>query len=74
MTQMPLLSVLSLLTFCKQLPADYTGYVEPRIGTSKSILPTASFFEKQDADKGQVIPAILEPHGMNLWTPQTECL
>jgi len=70
--QILLFSLLSLLTFCKQLPVDYNEYVEPRIGTSKSITPTASLFGKGDAEKGQVIPAVLEPHGMNFWTPQTE--
>ena len=24
------------------------------------------------ADKGQTLPAVLEPNGMNFWTPETE--
>lgn len=66
--------LLSLLTACSLTHplSDKTVYVEPRIGTTNSVTPTGSLFGKGDAEQGQVIPAVLSPHGMNFWTPQTE--
>lgn len=46
-------------------------YVEPRIGTDYSMAPTAGMFGKGSEERGQTIPAVLEPHGMNFWTAQT---
>lgn len=46
-------------------------YVEPRIGTDYSASATAGMFGKGTEELGQVIPAVLEPNGMNFWTPQT---
>lgn len=45
--------------------------VETRIGTAPSLTKTAGLFGKKTEEFGQCIPAVLEPHGMNFWTPQT---
>jgi len=47
------------------------AYVDPLIGTSNSSLESAGMFGKGSEECGQTIPAVLEPHGMNCWTPQT---
>lgn len=49
-------------------PVDY---VEPRIGTAHAVTHTAGMFGKGTEELGQTLPAVLEPHGMNFWTPQT---
>ena len=46
-------------------------YVEPRIGTSHSETKAAGLFGKGTEELGQTLPAVLEPNGMNFWTPQT---
>lgn len=71
-----LLSILflPLLVACgqRQTQADHVAYIEPRIGSTYSVTHTASLFGKGGEELGQVIPAVLTPHGMNFWTPQTE--
>lgn len=47
------------------------SFVETRIGTSPSVTHTAGLFGKNTEEFGQTLPAVLEPHGMNFWTPQT---
>ncbi len=51
--------------------AGLTDYVEPRIGTAPSVTHTAGMFGRNTEELGQTLPAVLEPHGMNFWTPQT---
>lgn len=46
-------------------------YVEPRVGTAPSVTHTAGTFGKNTEEYGQTLPAVLEPNGMNFWTPQT---
>lgn len=46
-------------------------YVDTRIGTAPSITKTAGMFGKKTEEFGQTLPAVLEPNGMNFWTPQT---
>lgn len=46
-------------------------YVDTRIGTAASETRAAGLFGKKTEEFGQVIPAVLEPRGMNFWTPQT---
>lgn len=46
-------------------------YVDTRVGTSPSITHTAGTFGKSTEEYGQTLPAVLEPNGMNFWTPQT---
>lgn len=46
-------------------------YVDTRVGTAPSITKTAGVFGKKTEEFGQTLPAVLEPNGMNFWTPQT---
>ncbi|EKU90235.1 GH92 family glycosyl hydrolase [Bacteroides oleiciplenus] len=67
---------LSCVTSCSP-PNDGRGqkslldYVDTRVGTSPSITHTAGTFGKSTEEYGQTLPAVLEPNGMNFWTPQT---
>lgn len=47
------------------------SHVEPRVGTAHNTTGSAGMFGKGTEEMGQTIPAVLEPHGMNFWTPQT---
>lgn len=47
------------------------SHVEPRVGTAHNSTGSAGMFGKGTEEMGQTIPAVLEPHGMNFWTPQT---
>lgn len=49
----------------------YADFVDTRVGTAPSESPSASVFGKKTEVLGQTIPAVLTPHGMNFWTPQT---
>jgi len=46
-------------------------YVDTRVGTAASITKHAGRFGKGSEEYAQTIPAVLEPNGMNFWTPQT---
>ena len=46
-------------------------YVDTRVGTDASAMLTAGRFGKGSEEYGQTLPAVLEPNGMNFWTPQT---
>lgn len=48
------------------------NYVDTRVGTAASITRTAGVFGKNSEEYGQTLPAVLAPHGMNFWTPQTQ--
>ena len=48
-----------------------TEFVNPYIGTANSVTKGAGKFGKGTEEMGQTIPAVLVPHGMNFWTPQT---
>ena len=60
----------STLFGCNQHEA-LLPYIDTRVGTAASTMHTAGRFGKGSEEYGQVIPAVLEPHGMNFWTPQT---
>lgn len=47
-------------------------YVDTRTGTDNSKMQTAGRFGKGSEEYGQTLPAVLEPNGMNFWTPQTQ--
>ncbi len=47
-------------------------YVDTRVGTAASETHTAGLFGKSTEEYGQTLPAVLEPNGMNFWTPQTQ--
>lgn len=53
-----------------QTPSHIT-YVDTRVGTDASHMLTAGRFGKGSEEYGQTLPAVLEPNGMNAWTPQT---
>lgn len=48
------------------------NYVDTRVGTAASVTRTAGIFGKNSEEYGQTLPAVLTPHGMNFWTPQTQ--
>ena len=48
------------------------SYIDTRVGTAASITKTAGLFGKHTEEYGQTLPAVLEPNGMNFWTPQTQ--
>lgn len=60
------------IAYGQPIQKNIVSYVDPLIGTDNSKTPTASLFGSGDAEKGQVIPAVLFPNGMNFWTAQTE--
>lgn len=47
-------------------------YIDTRVGTAPSSTHTAGMFGKHTEEYGQILPAVLEPNGMNFWTPQTQ--
>lgn len=60
------------LPVCLSLPAQSAGVqVDTRVGSAPSVTRTAGAFGKNTEELGQTIPAVLEPNGMNFWTPQT---
>ena len=64
--------ILFFLVGCRQHEAErLLSYIDTRVGTAASTMPTAGRFGKGSEEYGQTIPAVLEPHGMNFWTPQT---
>ena len=64
--------LLVLLAACANPTADKKiEYIDTRIGTAMSITHTAGQFGKNSEEFGQTLPAVLEPNGMNFWTPQT---
>lgn len=56
----------------KELKENWLSYIDTRVGTSVSITQHAGLFGKNSEEYGQTIPAVLVPHGMNFWTPQTQ--
>lgn len=46
--------------------------VDTRVGTAASETRTAGMFGRNTEEYGQTLPAVLEPNGMNFWTPQTQ--
>ena len=73
-------STLSYLLILCRLFMSCTGhqeesllsYVDTRTGTAPSITHTAGLFGKNTEEYGQTLPAVLEPNGMDIWTPQTQ--
>ncbi|MCM1451926.1 MAG: GH92 family glycosyl hydrolase [Clostridium sp.] len=67
--------ILTALTICAAIMAeastDALDYIDTRVGTAASETKAAGKFGKKTEEFGQVIPAVLSPHGMNFWTPQT---
>lgn len=51
-------------------PAEF-AYIDPRVGTDANAMNVAGRFGSGTEVYGQTLPAVLEPNGMNFWTPQT---
>ena len=69
---LPLLSVvIAACSTVRDSQQGYVRFVEPRIGTAHSETMAAGMFGKGTEELGQTLPAVLEPNGMNFWTPQT---
>lgn len=51
---------------------DSLSCIDTRTGTAASTTQTAGMFGKHTEEYGQTLPAVLEPNGMNFWTPQTQ--
>ena len=68
------LPAILLLTGCGKAPVNIRriNYVDTRVGTAASVTHTAGLFGKGSEEYGQTLPAVLEPNGMNFWTPQTQ--
>lgn len=64
----PLLAACSHASYGGRLAA----YVDTRVGTAASVTRSAGLFGKHTEEYGQTLPAVLEPNGMNFWTPQTQ--
>lgn len=47
-------------------------YIDTRVGTAANTTQSAGTFGKHTEEYGQTLPAVLMPHGMNFWTPQTQ--
>ena len=45
--------------------------VDTRVGTAANATASAGVFGRSTEEFGQTLPAVLEPNGMNFWTPQT---
>ncbi|WP_300700663.1 GH92 family glycosyl hydrolase [Bacteroides sp.] len=56
----------------KGLGESLVQYIDTRVGTAPSSTHTAGMFGKHTEEYGQTLPAVLEPNGMNFWTPQTQ--
>lgn len=67
------LGIFSLLSSCHidDSRNSLASYIDTRVGTSASVTKTAGLFGKNTEEFGQTLPAVLEPRGMNFWTPQT---
>lgn len=69
-----ILLILGLFCSCNNVSDNelLQQYVDTRIGTAPSVTKTAGVFGKKTEEFGQTLPAVLEPNGMNFWTPQTQ--
>lgn len=74
-TLLPVVVLLLCPTSCKDAgrgnEQPLLKYIDTRVGTAPGATPTANTFGKNTEEYGQTLPAVLEPNGMNFWTPQT---
>ena len=71
---MRIIKVLFLIVNCQLSIVNLScaqTLVNTLIGTSNSTTSTAGRFGKGSEEHGHTLPAVLEPHGMTFWTPQT---
>lgn len=50
---------------------SHVSCIDTRVGTAASETKTAGRFGKGTEEYAHTLPAVLEPNGMNFWTPQT---
>ncbi|MBO4826196.1 MAG: GH92 family glycosyl hydrolase [Prevotella sp.] len=50
---------------------DRVTTLNTMVGTDRTSMASASIYAQGTERQGQTIPAVLEPNGMNFWTPQT---
>lgn len=50
---------------------DRVAAVNTMVGTDYAVTRSVGRYGKGSEEHGQTLPAVLEPHGMNFWTPQT---
>ncbi len=65
--------LIAMLTVCLRIAgqAGNMQYIDTRVGTAASETRTAGLFGKGTEEYAHTLPAVLEPNGMNFWTPQT---
>lgn len=51
---------------------DRTRAINTMVGTDYVTTASAGCYGKGSEEHGQTLPAVLVPHGMNFWTPQTQ--
>ena len=51
---------------------DRTRAINTMVGTDYATTASAGCYGKGSEEHGQTLPAVLVPHGMNFWTPQTQ--
>ena len=51
---------------------DRTRAVNTMVGTDYAVTSSVGRYGKGSEEHGQTLPAVLVPHGMNFWTPQTQ--
>ena len=68
-----LLICLGSISCCnEQVGSNLTYYIDTRVGTAANAMSTNGRYGKGSEEYGQTLPSVLEPNGMNFWTPQTK--
>ncbi len=68
---MIMLALLQCIVLIARGQSSYIKYIDTRVGTAASETVTAGKFGKGTEEYAHTLPAVLEPNGMNFWTPQT---
>ena len=69
---LPILSLVCSLVACTRPSAiELIRYIDTRVGTDANSVYVDGRYGKGSEEYGQTLPAVLEPNGMNFWTPQT---
>lgn len=56
----------------KQKWMDRTRAINTMVGTDYAVTSSVGRYGKGSEEHGQTLPAVLVPHGMDFWTPQTQ--
>ena len=65
------MGVLLLAVVVRAQHTSFIQYVDTRVGTAASETKTAGLFGAGTEEYAHTLPAVLEPNGMNFWTPET---